>query len=181
MRPIHSVIAALAALAMCSHSAQANPYDQCMLKSAPSIKDVTPNGIDVIAEACVKSTEEPLDSEELAKVQVSFLFGEMVPGMGNPGLILQVYNGSAYDISSITVGIVHKRTNTQRLYQHEVWFRYNRGPGVVTSYGPRHKNRFIKSLTSGEYMFPIGPVDVPQADFFKTYDVWAVSARGVPR
>jgi|SRR5215813_8233986 len=54
------------------------------------------------------------------------------------------------------------------------------GPGIVTSYGPRHKNRFIKSLTSGEYMFAIGTVDVPQADFFKRYDVSAVSVLGVP-
>jgi hypothetical protein len=179
MWPAHSVVGAIVVLAICSHSAQASPYDQCMLKNAPSIKDATPDGIDVIAEACVKSTEEPLDDEARAKVQVGFLFGEMHSGRGALGLILKVYNGSAYDITSITVAVTDKQTKTQRLYRRDVWFRYYRGPGVVTSYGPRHKNRFIKSLASEEYMFPIGPVDVPQQEFFKRYDVSAVSALGV--
>jgi hypothetical protein len=126
---IHSVVAALAALAICSHSAQANPYAQCMLKNAPSIKDATPDGIDVIADACVKSTEEPLDSEERAKVQVNFLFGQMRPPLpGHLGLILKVHNGSAYDITSITVGITDKRTQTQRLHRGETWFPYTGVP-----------------------------------------------------
>jgi hypothetical protein len=149
-----------------------------MLKNAASIKDATPDGIDVIADACAKSTEEPLDPEEAAKVEISFLFGQMSSGMGL-GLILRAYNGSAYDITSITVAVTDKRTKSQRLYRREVWFPYHRGPGIVTSYGPRHKNRFIKSLASGEYMFPIGPVDVPQQDFFNRYDASAVSALGV--
>jgi hypothetical protein len=109
--------AVLPALALCSHSAQASPYDECMLKNAPSIKDARPDGIDVIAEACVRSTEKLLDAEEAAKVEISFLFGEMQSGLGKLGLILRVYNGSAYDISSITVAVTDKQTKTQRLYR----------------------------------------------------------------
>ena len=159
--------------------AVANPYDKCMLDHAASTKEASPDGVDVIVEACIKSAEEALDSEEGAKVRVNFLYGELVRGLGELGLILQVYNGSSYDITSITVGLTDKATKTQRLYRRELWYSYNRGPGIVSSYGPRYKNRFIKSLTSGEYMFPIGVLDVTQAELFKRYDVVAVSALGV--
>ena len=90
---------------------------------------------------------------------------------------MRVYNGSAYDISSITISLTDKRTNTQQQIQCEVWYPYKRY--FVTSFGPRYKNCFIASLSSGEYQFPIGVLDVPQADFFKRYDVKAVSVRGV--
>jgi hypothetical protein len=161
------------------NSAKANPYDNCMLDHAQSIKSVSADGIDVIAEACIKSTEEPLDAAEAAKAQMKFFYGEMVRGTGELGLILQIYNGSPYDITSITVSLTDKKKKTQRLYRRELWFLYNRGPGFITSYGPRYKNRFIKSLTSGEYLFPLEALNVPQANFFNLYDVTAVSALGV--
>jgi len=170
---------ALAAFVLWSNSATANPYDKCMLDHAATIKDSSSEGIDAIAEACIKSTEEPLDPEEAPKVKFNYLYGEMVRGLGELGLIVQVYNGSSYDISSLTLSLADKRTKTQQQFRHELWYPYNRGPGIVTSYGPRYRNRFILSLTSGEYMFPIGAINVPQADFFKRYDVEPVSARGV--
>jgi hypothetical protein len=150
-----------------------------MLDHAATINGSSADGIDAIAEACIESTEEPLDPEEAPKVKFNFLYGEMVRGLGELGLILQVYNGSAYDISSITISLTDKRTKAQQQIRRELWYPYNRGPGLVTSYGPRYRNRFIVSLSSGEYMFPVGVLDVPQADFFKRYDVMAVSALGV--
>src|SRR5579872_4273596 len=172
-------LVALAALISFSNPTAANPYDKCMLDHAATIKDSSSEAIDAIAGACIKSTEEPIDSTEGAKVKLTFLFGEMVRGLGDQGLIVQVYNGSAYDISSLTVRLTDKKTKTQQEIRRELWYPYNRGSGIVTSYGPRHRNRFIPSLSSGEYMFPNGHIDVPQAEFFKRYDVEAVSALGV--
>jgi hypothetical protein len=103
----------------------------------------------------------------------------LVRGLGDQGLIVQVYNGSAYDISSLTVRLTDKKTKTQQEIRRELWYPYNRAPEIVTSYGPRYRNRFIPSLSSGEYMFPIGHIDVPQVEFFKRYDVEAMSALGV--
>lgn len=176
---VKSSLVALAALLVFAKPAVANPYDKCMLDHAATIKDSSSEGIDAIAEACIKSTEEPVDSVEASKVKLSFLYGEMVRGLGDLGLIVQAYNGSAYDISSLTIRLTDKRTKTQQEIRRELWYPYNRGPGIVSSYGPRYRNRFIPSLSSGEYMFPIGHIDVPQAEFFKRYDVEPISALGV--
>jgi hypothetical protein len=173
------LLLAFAALVLLSNSAAANPYDKCMLDHAATIKDGSSDGIDAIAEACIKSTEGPLDADEGAKVRITYLYGEMVRGQGELGLILQVYNGSAFDISSISISLTDKRTQTKQEIRRELWYTYYRGSGFISSYGPRYKNRFIISLSNGEYMFPIGVHDVPQADFFKRYDVQVVSALGV--
>jgi hypothetical protein len=167
------------ALVVFSNLAAANPYDKCMLDYAATIKDSSSEGIDAIAEACIKSTEEPVEGPEASKMKFSFLYGEMVRGLGDLGLIVQVYNGSAYDISSLKIMLIDKRTKTQQEIRCELWYPYNRGPGIVSSYGPRYRNRFIPSLSSGEYMFPIGHIDVSQAEFFKRYGVEPISALGV--
>jgi hypothetical protein len=174
-----SILVLVAAQLGVVNAADANPYQECMLDRALMLREANTDAIDAIAEACIKKSERPLDSTEAAKVEVNFLYGEMVRGMGSLGLIIQIYNGSSFDITSLTVRLTDKQTKVQRQYQRDVWYSYNRGPGMVTSYGPRHKNRFIKSLTSGEYMFPIGTIDVPQEDFFKRYDVAPASALGV--
>jgi hypothetical protein len=146
-----------------------------MLDHAATIKDSSSEGIDAIADACIKSTEEPVHPLELTKVKIQFSYGGIDFGLG---LIVQVYNGSAYDISSMTIRLTDRSTKAQQEIRRELFYPYVRAAGI-TSYGPRHRNRFIPSLSSGEYMFPIGHIEVPQDEFWKRYDVEAVSALGV--
>lgn len=67
---------AFAALIVTLNSAAANPYDKCTLDHAATINDSSSEAIDAIAEACIKSSEEPIDPAEAAKVKLSFLYGK---------------------------------------------------------------------------------------------------------
>ncbi len=92
---------------------------------------------------------------------------------------MQLYNGSDYDITSITIWVTDKKTKEQRAYQYNQFIQYYRGPGFVVGFPAPQYRRFIKSLTHGEFVFPLEFPSVSQEDFFKKYEVTRFTARGV--
>ena len=92
---------------------------------------------------------------------------------------MQIYNGSDYDVTSITIWLTDKKTKEQRAYRYNQFIQYYRGPGFLGGFPAPQYRRFIKSLTHGEYVFPLEFPGVSQEDFFRKYEVTRFTAHGV--
>jgi hypothetical protein len=159
--------------------AAGNEYDRCMLDNAPAIqRAITNDALDVIMLSCIRLNEEPID-DEIAKITISsIVYGGVTPYSGL-GLIAEIYNGSSYDITGIAFAITDKKIKQSRTYGFNQFLRYYRGIGMVTGLPAPQDRRFIKSLTHGEYIFPLEFQCVPQQEFFSRYEVAYFTARGI--
>ena len=168
-------VVSLLTILMTSAICAAGPYNECMLKNASAIRDTAGDALDLIADSCIKTAEEDIGVEG-AKIKINFSFGQMQMLREDMGLILDFYNGSDFDITSLTVSVVDKKSKVQRLHKQTVWLPYI--PTAIVKVWPEFRYRFVKAQTSGKYIFPIGVVD-GQSEFFQRYEVRAVSAKGV--
>jgi hypothetical protein len=48
-------------------------YHKCMLDHAPSMQAITDTALDVVIQSCIKLHHEPIDSDEVSKIQVQIL------------------------------------------------------------------------------------------------------------
>jgi hypothetical protein len=158
--------------------AYANQYARCMLDNAPALQTATDNALDAIILSCIKLHEEPIGLPDVSDIQIQNSRVEVQNG----GLVLieLIYNGSNYDITSITFNIKNKKTNDTQSYRYNQFIKYYRGPGIVTGPPAPQYKRFFKSKTSGEYEFPLDLPDVKNLSLFnEQYEMMPFFASGV--
>jgi hypothetical protein len=167
---------------VCAEPAVSLPdgYSKCILENATAVKGVTTdNALDTLLLACIKLHEEAIGGPEISKVKLSSVSYGAISSVGGVGLIIQIYNGSPYDITGLAVVITDKRIKEQRTYRYNQFIQYYRGPGIVTGFPAPQYRRFMRSLSEGEYVFPLELPGVRQDDFFKKFEVTSFTASGI--
>ena len=102
--------------------------------------------------------------------------GRVVGRNPSYGLILEINNGSDHDLTWVKVQLRDKQTQSAQIFQLDVFNPFD--PSVI-GYGPRHKVRIVRSLTSGYYTFPLPTVVVPQNEFWSKYEVTPLAVGGI--
>jgi hypothetical protein len=159
---------------------RAGTYDRCILENASAIqKTGNDNALDVIMLSCIREHEEPVGGDNIEKIKFqSLAYGDMRT-MSGSGLIAQIYNGSDYNITAVTIMLTDKKTKEQHAYQFNQFIGYYRGPGIVTGFPAPQYRRFIRQRTSAEYIFPLEFPGVVATEFFKRYEIAYFTARGI--
>ena len=119
-------------------------YSRCILENAITVKGMTTdNALDTLLLACIRLHEEVIGSPEIGKVKLSSVYYGPTSNVGGLGLIIQIYNGSSYDITGLAIVITDKKTKEQHTYRYNQFIQYHRGPGIVTGFpGPQIGQRW---------------------------------------
>jgi hypothetical protein len=137
----------------------ASTYDECILENAQAIQKAgNDNALDVIILSCIRKHEEPIGGDDFGKITFQSLsYGDVRVGMSGLELIVQIYNGSDYDITAVTFVLADKKTKEQREYQYNQFIHYYRGPGIVTGFSPPQYRRFcVRQVSSQAHVEPNG-------------------------
>src|ERR1700730_3303037 len=110
-----------------------NDYSKCVLENAATFKGaITDNALDTLLLACIRLHEEAIGNSDISKVKIGSVYYGPMNSMSGLGLIIQIYNGSPYDITGLVIAITDKKTKEQRAYRYNQFIQYYRGPGIVT-------------------------------------------------
>jgi hypothetical protein len=158
--------------------AQANDYGKCMLQNAPALQTATDNSLDAIILSCIKLYEQPINDSESAAIKIQSAF--IAEQSGGLVLIYLIYNGSSYDLTSITFSLKDKNAGSTELYRFNQFIPNYKGPGIVTGPPAPQYKRFLRTQTSGEYVFPLNLPEVETVPAFnEQYEVVGFTVRGI--
>lgn len=137
------------------------------------------NVLDTIVLGCIRANEVLIDDAQLSLVTAPHIYyGDLKTG-GAVGLIVELHNQSDFDITRVVFSIIEKATKKAQQYKFETFPVYFTGQGIVTGPAFPQYRHFIKSLTTGQYTFPLEFPGVTQQDFFKKYEVSSFIGWGI--
>jgi hypothetical protein len=171
----------LLAFALSSQVANANPYDECILKFMGSARDQT--AVYDIERACISESSVNLIASQADGISNAVAYaGSFYLGYGfmEPGLVIQFTNMTKFDLTTIDVTLITKKDNVR----HDYIVREFDGPVLphtfVTGVPEPAFDQIIKTGAWAEFFVGVSDLIDNGKNFSKNYSWSLAPIKGIP-